>query len=160
MSDAKWALMRGNREPMIWPFRTQEDAEDWALEHGCLDWHTKEIADRPEHEAICGRCREPWPCEHVRLDRHAVSIIRANENRCARCGKQIGWMKITIKSAGDFGEDVRYHGRQGACKNEALRRLRALDTDGARAELERIAKQDAYNRRLRELDKARRLTSA
>lgn len=151
MTDApKWMLKRGRNDPMIWPFDSREDAEEWALDHGCMDWRAELIADRDEHESACGRCRTPWPCEHVRLDRQARQIILAAENACARCGKCVGWMEVRVKGGGLLGEDIKFHGRQGACRKEGIRRLKALDTDDARAELARIDQEAAYAREHRE----------
>jgi hypothetical protein len=143
-------LSRGRREPVIWPFESQEMAEDWALEHGCLDWRAEPMTDRPEHEAICGRCREPWPCEHVRLDRKAAAIIRASEEICARCGKRVGWKEVRIAGGGLLGEDIKFHGRKGACRNEGLRRLNALATPAADAERKRLESEAHYELRAKE----------
>lgn len=149
MSD-KFALRRGSGEPMIWPFASEEEAQDWALDHGCLDWDVERMADRPEHAPYCGRCSEAWPCEHVRLDRRAAVIIHASANACARCGKRVGWKEVRVKGGGSLGEDIKFHGRQGACRKEGLRRLEALGTDEARAELKRLVLEQEYDRQLRE----------
>lgn len=130
-----------------------------ALDHGCLDWRVEKLADRPEHAPYCDRCREAWPCKHVRLDRKASAIIAEAANTCARCGKRVGWKEVRLKGGGTLGEDVKYHGRKGACRNEGLRRLRALDTPESRAELDRLAREEAYEREHRqfaEAEKARR----
>lgn len=91
-----------------------------------------------------------WPCEHVRLDRQATMIIHASQNACARCGKRVGWMEVRVKGGGLLGEDIKFHGRQGACRKEGLRRLKALDTLDARAELERLEREAESNRQQRE----------
>lgn len=135
---SKWCLIRGKDEPMIWPFREREDAEDWALDHGLIDYQPQEMAEAPQHHEICARCREPWPCEHERLDREAARILYAAKHICHRCEKRIGGMLITVEGGGDLGQDVNYHGRKGACRNTAMRELRRL---GHTEQLERLEAQ-------------------
>lgn len=88
-SSSRFALVRGNREPMIWPFRAEEEALEWALDHGCLDWDVQELGDQPEHAAHCGRCKEPWPCEHEQNDREARAFAMRLDRLCSHCGQEI-----------------------------------------------------------------------
>lgn len=130
--EERWILKRSRHDPLVYPFRSEAEAADFAVEHGMVDWRATRSDDpAKEHEAVCNRSREQWPCKHVRLDARAKSIIAAANNRCARCGKQIGWLKVTFRGAGVIGEDVSYHGKLGACFNEA-KRLAAETSDTGR----------------------------
>lgn len=132
---------------MIWPFRSREDAEEWALDHGCIDYRAEEMAEAPEHEEICARCRELWPCEHVRLNREADRILWNAKHACARCRKPIGGMLIRVEGGGQLGEDVSYHGKKGACRNMAMRELGRLGHREQLAKLEeQHREQDQRNR--------------
>lgn len=141
----RWRLVRGRQDVQVWPFRSEDEAADFALDHGLLDWRASRVDDpEREHEPVCARCHERWPCEHVRLDGEAKRIIHAAANRCHRCGKQVGWYKITVPGGGDLGQDVVYHGRKGACRNLAMR------------ELERLGHHDLIARVLRDEDRRAR----
>lgn len=123
----RWRLVRGQRDVQVWPFGSAAEAADFALDHGLLDWRPDRVDEPDEgHHQICGRCRETWPCEHVRLDRQAQRILSAAANTCRRCRKPIGWYKIAVPGGGDLGEDAVYHGKQGACRNLAVRELQRL----------------------------------
>lgn len=123
----RWILSRGRGEPHVYPFRSEADALDFALDHGMIDWRAERTDDpQEEHEAICHRCKEPWPCTHVRLDRQTAMILGAAKRTCHRCGKEIGGTLIRIEGGGPLGEDVAYHGRKGACRNMARRELARL----------------------------------
>lgn len=150
-----WVLQRGQRDPMVWPFETEGDAEDFMLDHGLLDWRSARM-DNPErdHEPVCARCRETWPCRHVLLDDHAQRILAAAANRCHRCGKQIGWYKITFKGAGELGEDLHYHGKLGACFNEAKRLAAERQDEGALRDIARADEGREWSRQLRRRSKA------
>lgn len=152
MSDERWILRRGRRDPLVYPFASQEAAEDFALDHGMIDWRPERHDDpEKEHEAICARCNEVWPCQHVRLDYQATLILDAAKRRCARCGKGVTGYAIHIKGAGELGEDVVYHGRKGACRNLAYRELRRL---GHVEQIERLDREDAAHERQRAWHKA------
>jgi hypothetical protein len=143
-------LRRGQRDPMVWPFETEDDADDFKLEHGLLDWRSERM-DNPEqdHEPVCAHDRERWPCRYVRLEQEARGIIRAAENRCHRCGKQIGWYKVTFKGAGELGQDVHYHGKLGPCFNEARRRAAETQDEGALRDVARAEESREFGRELR-----------
>jgi len=139
MSDGneRWMLIRGRREPYVYPFASREDAETFALDHGLLDWRAQRHDDPDEdHQAVCARCRERWPCEHVRLDREARNIILRAQRTCARCDQLIGGTLICVRGGGELGEDVAYHGRKGACRNMARRELLRLGHHDAVARLD------------------------
>ncbi len=149
-----WILKRGRTEPYVWPFASEDAADDFKLEHGLLDWRTERF-DNPErkHEPVCARCNQRWPCKHVRIDRQVAAINAAASNRCHRCGKQIGWRKITFKAAGELGEDVFYHGKLGACFNEARRRAHATKDKRALLDISKAEASRQFERESRELRK-------
>jgi hypothetical protein len=124
--DERWILCRGRREPCVYPFRSEAEALDFALDHGMIDWRAERSDDpEKEHEEICARCREPWPCAHIRLDRETAWLLRVAKDACHRCGKSAGW-HVKVPGGGHIGEDVRYHARKGACRNMAMRELARL----------------------------------
>lgn len=145
-----WVLRRGPHEPMVWPFATEDQAGDFALDHGLLDWRVEPFDDpRKEHQPLCACCHEPWPCRHVRIEQHAHAIVHAAANRCARCRKQIGWYKVTFRAAGELGEDLHYHGKLGACFNEAKRLAAERQDEGALRDIARAEEGREWSRQMR-----------
>lgn len=142
MSDERWILVRGRTDPMVYPFDSAEAAQEFADEHGMIDWRAMR-SDNPakEHAPICACDREPWPCSHARLDRQAARIQGRALRTCARCGDEIGGSLIRVRGGGELGEDVSYHGRQGACRNMARRELGRL---GLTDDLRRLVAEDRY----------------
>jgi hypothetical protein len=152
--DEIWMLRRGQHDPQVWPFRSEELAEDFKAEHGLWDHKAVRVTQpEKEHEPVCARCREDWPCRHVRIDSKARAILAAERNRCGRCKKQIGWHRVVITGLGEFGEDVPFHGKLGACFNEARRLATARNDEKA---LRKIADLDEGRR----IERARRAAFA
>lgn len=142
--EERWILMRSPRDPLVYPFRTEAEAADFAVEHGMVDWHAERSDDpQAEHQAVCARCNEPWPCEHTQLDREAALILQAALTTCHRCGQNIGGMLIRVEGGGELGEDVSYHGRKGACRNMARRELERLGRTQHLAQLDHEDRIDA-----------------
>jgi hypothetical protein len=155
--DARWLLVRDADSPRVWPFDSREAAVAWADEHGLIGYHAEPLKAHDEHEAVCASCREPWPCHHEQLDREARKIIWRAEHTCARCNREIGGSRIKVPAAGELGEDLFFHGRQGACRNEAKRRLHAMESDAARRELERVLRDDEIAEQHREWRRRRKV---
>lgn len=153
----RWILGRGRGEPCVYPFASEQQALDFALDHGMTDWRA-ERSDDPseEHRPICASCGEPWACHHVRVEGHANAVIRAAANRCAHCGKQIGWLRVRFRGVGPLGDDVSYHGKLGACFNAAKRRAAETADAAALKDIERCEENREYGRKLRAAAKERR----
>lgn len=117
MTDSRFMLVRSSREPMIWPFQSAEEAGEWADEHGLVDYRAVEMADA-EHEAVCARCREPWPCEHEKIDREVQAFVVRLSRPCAHCGEEV----TRRQSQASFG-GLRFHTAQShypGCARAAL----------------------------------------
>lgn len=146
----RWILVRGDREPCVYPFDNQEAAQDFALDHGMLDWRAERNDDpKKPHEEICGSCREPWPCKVVRLDREASAIIWQAKHACQRCKKSAGW-HVKVPGGGDLGDDAIYHARKGPCRTMARKELARLGHDDLLAKFDaQIRENDERNARTR-----------
>lgn len=145
----RWMLYRAKRDPFIYPFESEQDAEQFRDDHPSLIDYKPRRNDDPEreHEPYCGRCNEKWPCKHIRVENQAKMILHHEANACHRCHKQVSGMRILVKAAGEFGEDLLYHGRKGACRNQAIRDLTRL---GHTDVLERLEQEAAAEVRFRE----------
>lgn len=145
----RWMLYRSKHEPYIYPFRSEQAAEAFRDEHPSLIDYKPLRNDNPakKHEPYCARCNESWPCQHVRNERQADRIIAAAAHRCERCKHQVSGMVIRVPGGGELGEDVVYHGRKGACRNQGLRELARL---GHTEELARLHNEADRNERARD----------
>ena len=70
--------------------------------------------------------------------------------------KPTGWMVVKVEGGGFMGQDLIYHGRQGAARNAGIRHLRELGHHGELARLEQEAERWRRYREARKESKARR----
>lgn len=117
-------------------FKSEGDAERFASLH-LSEWVARPVGKREEgHRAICAECGTNWPCQHERVESEASQILFRSRNACHTCGKSAAFcLTIEVPGAGDLGQDLKFHGRQGKCRNEAVKLLKELGRDEA---LERL----------------------
>lgn len=111
-------------------FKSEGDAERFASLH-LPTWEAHPVGEREEgHRAVCGECGTKWPCQHERVEREASAILFDSRYACHTCGKStIGGLSIKVPSAGGLGQDLKFHGRQGKCRNAAVKLLKELGRD-------------------------------
>jgi len=133
-------------------FKSEGDAERFASLH-LPDWVARPVGAREEgHRAVCGECGTKWPCQHERVEREASQILFETRHACHTCGKStIGSLSIKVPGAGDLGQDLKFHGRQGKCRNAAVKLLKDLgrteEVDKLLAEEQRRKDHLAYCKR-------------
>lgn len=117
-------------------FKAEEDAERFASLY-LPGWVARPVGPREEgHRAICADCGTEWPCHHERVEKEAAAILFDSQHACHICGKSTAFnLSIRIPNAGDLGQDLRFHGRQGKCRNAAVRLLKEL---GRNEELDQL----------------------
>jgi hypothetical protein len=111
-------------------FKAEEDAERFASLH-LPDWVARPVGAREEgHRAICAECGTNWPCHHRQVESEASAILFNSQYACHVCTKStMGSLSIRVPAAGDLGQDLRFHGRQGKCRNAAVKLLEELGRD-------------------------------
>lgn len=117
-------------------FKEREDAERFA-DLNLPNWVARPVGERQEgHREICAECGTEWPCQHERVEREAKQILWESSHSCHTCRRSIvGALSIVVRNAGDLGQDLQFHGRQGKCRNAAVKLLTELGRDDELAKL-------------------------
>lgn len=139
-------------------FIEKEDAERFASLF-LPEWEARPVGERAEgHRAVCADCAADWPCDHEKVEREAKAILHETRHRCHACHRSVmGCLRVDVKCAGGLGQDLAFHGRQGKCRNAAIKLLKDLGRDD---DLKRLDEEVEMRRGWRERAKEQRAERA